>query len=60
MSHLWGRYDNFQIFLHVAVVAVDFDQPATPPAKLPVTKFKALLDTGAQRTAISNAVATVK
>ncbi|WP_424947549.1 hypothetical protein [Candidatus Spongiihabitans sp.] len=56
MPCIWGSHNNSQIFLDVMVVAIDFDwQTVTPQS--PIPRFKALLDTGAQKTGITSAAA---
>ncbi len=54
MPCIWGEHNNSQIFLDVAIVPVTSNSQR---AELP-PRFRALLDTGAQLTCITSAVAT--
>ena len=53
MPCIWGKHNNSQIFLDVAVVPITSNSQTEPPPR-----FRALLDTGAQLTFITSAVAT--
>ncbi len=54
MPCIWGKHNNSQIFLDVAVVPITFNsQTAQSPPR-----FRSLLDTGAQSTCITRKVAT--
>ena len=59
MPCLWGSHNNSQIFLDVAILPVDFSQqnPEATGLTIPPSIFKALVDTGAQSTCITQAVA---
>jgi hypothetical protein len=62
MPCLWGSHNNSQIFMAVGILDAANVNPASPPvsaAGMPApAMFKALIDTGAQRTMISPSVVT--
>src|SRR5260370_27895177 len=59
MPCVWGRHNNSQIFLDVAIVDATSVAAASSVGgalPMPTTLFRALLDTGAQKTMISTNV----
>ena len=57
MPCIWGRHNNSQVFLNVAIFEDGIIDRLQPDQSLTMHVFSALIDTGAQSTCVTRAVA---